>query len=318
MIEVDKNNPLVSVCIPMYNASLYVEETMQRIKDQTYNNIEVIIVDDGSSDRSVEIVSSFLSNNIKLYHNPSKGANAARNYAFEKSSGDYIKFMDADDYCSIKLIEKQVDMLQKQGTETSFVFSPLKMLFPNGDIVSPRRGIDKDYDPAIGLLIDIWNGLGFNCPLCHLMPRKLVTLSGGWDETILKNQDGEYFARLYNKADKALSLTEEYVVWRQTGTGVSSVLSSKAIESVLTTYDIIIGIILQYNNDIQHKEICEKYVGNFVYENYIYDSNLYNKVHVILKKYDLSFRLPNRKVLSLLRKLLGWKQSVKLIHKYNL
>lgn len=318
MIEVEKNNPLVSVCIPMYDAELYIEETLQKIIGQTYDNVEVIIVDDSSNDSSVEIVSLFLSDRIKLFHNPRKGANAARNYAFEKSSGKYIKFMDADDYCSHKLLEKQVELLEKQGTEKSFVFSPLKMLFPNGEFVSPRRTIDNNYEPAIGLLIDIWSGGGFNCPLCHLMPRDLVSLSDGWNEDILKNQDAEYFARVYNKADKAISLTEEYVVWRKTGIGVSSVLSSKAIESVLATYDIIIGIILQYNDDMKHKEICENYIGLFVYDNYIHDHSLYQKVNVILKKYDLSFKLPDRKFLRVFGKLLGWKLSVKLIHKYKL
>ncbi len=318
MIEQNKDNPLVSICIPMYNAAAYISETLKRLNDQTYNNIEVIIVDDNSSDGSVNIVSPFLSNHIKLFHNPSKGANAARNYAFEKSSGVYVKFMDADDYCSKKLIEKQVELLQKQGTETSFVFSPLKMLFTNGDMVSPTRSIDHNYEPAIGLLIDIWNGGGFNCPLCHLMPRELVRLSGGWDEHILKNQDGEYFARVYNKADKALSLTDAYVVWRKTGTGISSALSPKAIESVLRTYDIIIGIILQYNDDLKHKEICENYMGLFVYTNYSHHPHLMSKVHAILRKHDLSFKLPDRKVLKILRGLVGWKLSVKLINKYNL
>ena len=318
MIDVDKHKPLVSVCIPMYNAALYIEETIQKLIDQTYDNIEVIIVDDGSTDESVHIVNSFLNNQIKLFHNPKKGANAARNYAFQKSSGAYIKFMDADDYCSNNLIEKQVAMLLEHGTESSFVFSPLKMLFPNGDLQAPKRVIDQDYVPAIGLLIAIWNGGGFNCPLCHLMPRHLVERSGGWDESILKNQDGEYFARVYQAADKALSLTDAYVVWRQTGTGVSSVLSSKAIDSVLKTYDSIIGIILQYRNDKEHKAICENYVGLFVYSNYVHHPDIYQKVDFLLKKYHLGFKLPDRKILNVLKAVLGWQRSLTLIHKYTL
>ncbi|KJD34813.1 hypothetical protein PK35_02360 [Tamlana nanhaiensis] len=311
-------NSLVSICIPMYNAANYVEETLQNLINQSYNNIEVIIVDDGSTDASVNIVKPFLNEVIKLYHNPNKGANAARNYAFSKSSGQFIKFMDADDFCSPKLIEKQVDLLQKQGTSLSLIFSPLKMLYSNGELIDPIRTIDKNYNPAIGLLIDIWNGGGFNCPLCHLIPKDLVQVSGGWDETILKNQDGEYFARVYKHADKALSLTDEYVVWRQTGTGVSSALSPAAINSVLVTYDKIINIILSHKDNSNTREICERYLGLFVYENYAHDKELEIKLNNILKKYNLSLKLPDRKLLNILRSFLGWKRSLKLIRKYNL
>src|SRR5689334_17934365 len=88
--------PLISFCIPVHNAENYLEETLQSVLDQDYSNIEIICVDDHSTDNSVNILKKF-SPRIKFFVAKKFGAAAARNVAFEKSNGDYIVFFDADD-----------------------------------------------------------------------------------------------------------------------------------------------------------------------------------------------------------------------------
>lgn len=100
--------------------------------------------------------------------------------------------MDADDYCTNDMIEKQMERMLKDGDENTLIFSPVKMLYPDGKFFLPPREIDKDYIPGIELLIDIWRERGWNCPHCHLMHRNLFVKSKGWDESILRNQDGEF------------------------------------------------------------------------------------------------------------------------------
>ncbi|HFU74881.1 MAG TPA: glycosyltransferase family 2 protein, partial [Arcobacter sp.] len=181
--------PLVSICMPLYNAELYIYETLTKLNEQSYKNIEIVVVNDNSTDKSLEIAQSFSSDKIKIFTNPNKGACSARNYAFSKSNGEYIKFMDADDFCTLGLIEKQVETLRTL-TKDDIVFSPLKMLYPDGKLILPERSIDKNYKNAFDLQIDILKFGGFNIPHCYLMPRKLVEDVAGWDVTILKNQDG--------------------------------------------------------------------------------------------------------------------------------
>lgn len=312
------HNPLVSILIPLYNAEQYIEETITKALQQTYSNIELVIVDDHSTDNSLKIAQKYISEKVHVYSNPKKGGNPARNYAFEKCNGEYIKFMDADDYCTNEMIEKQMDRMLKDGDENTLVFSPVKMLYPDGHFFLPPREIDKDYIPGIELLIDIWRGKGWNCPHCHLMHRNLFIKSGGWDETITKNQDGEFFARIANKANKALCVPDEYAIWRQTGIGVSTKKTIKAHASMIRSYEIISKLILNYNDGMEYRKICAKYIGLFVYTYYPEISPIMPMIYKVLQQIKQPLMLPDRKILIFLRTIMGWKLALKIIHKYNL
>lgn len=318
MVALNKNNPLVSVCIPMYNVSEYIEETLQKLLNQSYKHIEIVIVDDHSTDNSYQIAQKYESENLKIFKNEKKGGNAARNLAFEKSSGDYIKFMDSDDYCSQTMIEKQLERLLKDGTQNTLIHSPVKMLEPDGRIFSLPRSIDKDYSPAIEQLVAIWNQEGFNVPHCYLMHRQLVIKSGGWDETVLKNQDAEFFARVAAVADKALAVDSVFAIWRQTKKGVSTHTSVKALASVIDTFETITKLLINYNDTQAMRELCSKYIGVYVFTNYPAISPIMPKINTLLTNNKVKLILPNRKALNLLRKLFGWKMSIRIIKKLNL
>lgn len=316
--DLSDNYPLVSILIPLFNAENYIEDTIAKILKQTYPNIELIIVDDHSTDSSFQLALKYNSKNVHIYRNPKKGGNSARNYAFEKCNGEYIKFMDADDYCTDDLIEKQMKRILEDGDNNMFVFSPVKMLYPDGHLFLPPREIDRDYTPGIELVIDIWRGKGWNCPHCHLMHRDLFIKSGGWNETILKNQDGEFFARVAAKASKALSVNNVFAIWRQTGNGVSAKVSLEALDSTLETYNIISHLIINYKNNYESRRICAQYIGNFIYQYYSQIKSLLPKIYDILNFLNQPVILPERKVIKFLRIIFGWKIALRLIHKYNL
>lgn len=105
----------VSVIIPCYNHSQFIEEAINSVINQTYKNIEIICIDDGSSDNSIETIQNILANtpNIKLIKQENQGVIKARNTAISVSSGDYILPLDADDKIAPTYIEKAVDILDK-------------------------------------------------------------------------------------------------------------------------------------------------------------------------------------------------------------
>lgn len=313
----NENNPLVSICMPLYNAEDFIGETIKKLKEQSYQNIEIIIVNDHSTDNSVNIVKSFNWDKIKIFTNTKKGACSARNYAFTQSTGDYIKFLDSDDFCSQKMIERQIKTLQGKSKK-SLVFSPLKLLFPDGSFLEPKRSIDHDYDVAFDLQVEIMKFGGTNIPYCYLMSRELVEASGGWDETVFKNQDGEYFSRVLAHGDKAFSVIDEFVAYRKTGKGLSTKLSVKAISSVLETYGKIIGLAIEKYDTDEMRQICGRHLGLFVFTYYLELKPFLNNADEITKEYSVPLLLPERKILKVLRLFIGWKKSIAFMHKMGL
>ncbi len=115
-------NDLVSIITPSYNTALYVADTIRSVLAQTYTNWEMLIVDDGSTDNTEEIVKPFLDDErIKFYKNPNHdGAAEARNYALRMAKGKWIAFLDSDDVWYPQKLEKQVAFMEKNGYRFSY------------------------------------------------------------------------------------------------------------------------------------------------------------------------------------------------------
>ena len=98
----------ISVIVPVYNCEDYLEESIRSILNQSFNDIEIICVDDGSTDDSLNILKELSKQDtrLKVYTQENQGASVARNNALEKASGDYIYFFDADDYAVEDCLEK--------------------------------------------------------------------------------------------------------------------------------------------------------------------------------------------------------------------
>lgn len=310
---------MVSILIPLYNAGQFIAGTIQSCLGQSYKDIEIIIVDDHSTDNSLKLAQEYESDRVHVFRNPKKGGNSARNLAFRMSKGEYVKFLDADDYCSPQMIEKQLERLFADGTKDSVAFSPVRMYYAEEDSwLIPPHSIEHDYTPGIELLIDIWCGKGWRCPHCHLMHRSLVEKAGLWDETILKNQDGEFFARIYAASDKALAVPEEYAVWTQQANGVHAKKSLQAVESATTTLGMIAQILLDYQDDVEMRSICGRYFGGFLYQNYAETPAMLPHFQSITKSLNVYPQLPQRRILKVLKAFMGWKLALRIINEFNL
>lgn len=139
---------LVSVIIPVYNLENYIEDTMISALDQTYSKIEIVVVNDCSTDGSENKILKLAKKNaakikyIKLEEN--SGAGIARNTALDVSKGQYVAFLDGDDLWYDSKLEKQVQLLKnKKG---AFGFSAIEMIDENNQIVKSKRKIKKSID----------------------------------------------------------------------------------------------------------------------------------------------------------------------------
>ena len=110
---------LISIIVPVYNIEKYVAKCLETIRNQTYTNIEVIVVDDGSTDNSGVICDTIasLDNRINVFHRKNEGLSAARNFGIEKASGKFIVFIDGDDQVDISLIKHLYSLVHDDNVQ---------------------------------------------------------------------------------------------------------------------------------------------------------------------------------------------------------
>lgn len=131
------DQPLVSVILPAYNAEAFIGDTLDSIINQTYINIEVLVVDDGSQDRTAEIVQSIAQKDsrVTLLWQSNAGVAAARNLAIQKSTGDYIAPIDADDIWYPQKLEKQMQCMLKANPSVGLIYTWTAGVTEKGSIV---------------------------------------------------------------------------------------------------------------------------------------------------------------------------------------
>ena len=108
-----RNHPLISVIVPIYNAYSYINDTIKSILNQTYSNLEIILIDDGSVDGSSDLCDEWcaIDERVICYHIPNSGVSCARNYGIDHACGEYVTFVDADDYIDPNMYELMIDKM---------------------------------------------------------------------------------------------------------------------------------------------------------------------------------------------------------------
>src|SRR5438045_4211310 len=112
--------PLVSILIPAYNAENWLADTLRSALAQTWPNKEIILVDDGSTDRTLAIARQFQSPSVRVHAQPNQGASSARNAALALAQGEYIQWLDADDLLGRDKITKQMEAAVHASKSTLF------------------------------------------------------------------------------------------------------------------------------------------------------------------------------------------------------
>ncbi|CCK83183.1 Protein of unknown function [Lactobacillus equicursoris 66c] len=119
----------ISVIVPVYNVQKYLDRCVDSIVKQTYPNLEIILVDDGSKDNSGTMCDGYTDSRIKVIHKANAGLGMARNSGIEMATGQYIMFVDSDDYIDLDMIEKLYSDLIKAKADTAI--GGFKRVFSN-------------------------------------------------------------------------------------------------------------------------------------------------------------------------------------------
>jgi glycosyltransferase involved in cell wall biosynthesis len=304
--------PLVSVLIPCYNSALYIAETLNSVIAQSYTNWECIVVDDHSIDNSVEIIEEYIQTypgKIKLFTNSRKGACAARNFAFAKSKGEFIQYLDADDLLNETKIEYQLNAVKNDFTKIAngrwgrfYTQTPKKETIEWG----PHKSLRKDLSPLEWLQQNHMSQTS-----CWLIPKHLIEHAGGWDETLLMNQDGEFFSRVITNAKEVIYTPEAKAYYRsQISNSISTFKNSEKFKSLFTTCKKFEQLMLQMDGSpATHLAIANKY-QEFVYSAFPLLPELIKTSKQKIKEHGGSnWPAPKGNLIDrLLKKIFGWEK----------
>jgi glycosyltransferase involved in cell wall biosynthesis len=211
------NEPLVSILIPVHNSEDSIGDTLRSALGQTWLNTEIIVVDDGSTDRTAEVVRRFEGDGVRLVLQRSQGASAARNKAFSLSHGDYIQWLDADDLLSPDKIATQVNWLSTHGGKRTLVSCAWgKFLYRYYRAKFVPTALWCDLSPVEWLLRKMGQNIYMQTG-SWLMSRELTEAVGPWDTRLTVDDDGEYFSRAIMASDGVQFVPEGKVYYRGPG-----------------------------------------------------------------------------------------------------
>lgn len=186
----NNQNPLVSIIIPCYNVEQYIVECLDSAFRQTYSNIEIICVDNNSTDKTTQIINAYCESResqLQLLFEEKKGASIARNRGLSIAKGDWVQFLDADDLLDSQKIEHQL-LLTKSNKQTDFVVGSFYKLATNGTL---KHILIRNSDAFKALFV---SNLGITSS--NLFYKKSIMNVGGWDENLKSSQEASLMFKL--------------------------------------------------------------------------------------------------------------------------
>jgi glycosyltransferase involved in cell wall biosynthesis len=225
--------PLVSIIIPFKDAEPFLAATIESCLSQTWPRTEIIVVDNGSRDKSRLIAASYVSQGVIVTSCDRPGAAAARNAGLKKSTGDYIQFLDADDILDECKIEQQLRRLSKETRDTTAICGWAAFHEESHTVIPADGAIFRDHEPC-EFLAQLWTTRTMMAPFAWLISRDVIERAGVWSEDLSWDDDGEFFARVALASRNIVCCPEILGYYRRHAPGILS-LSRRRDREALTS-----------------------------------------------------------------------------------
>lgn len=281
-----KESVKLSVIVPIYNLEKYIKTCVQSIQNQTYKNLEIILVNDGSTDNSLKIIHDLQNTDdrIRVIHKKNGGVSTARLQGIKNATGDWIGFVDGDDYIEATMYEKLLKNAMKYDADISHC--GYQMIFPNSRIdYYYNTGKVLVQDNLQGL-IDLLSGDFIEPGLCNKLYKKELMLNFieniSYDEKIKINEDflmNYYLFKLSNKSIYQDICPYHYLLRKNSAT--KSKINENQLKDPLTVTEIIMSDL----NNIELKLIItERWIRRLIDISIIYTNNQENFVKKFQKE----------------------------------
>ncbi|QIL40666.1 glycosyltransferase family 2 protein [Pedobacter sp. HDW13] len=310
------NLPLVSIIIPVYNSSAFLAATIQSAINQTWPNKEIIIVDDESTDNSLEIAKKFETDGITILSQKNLGASAARNHGLKKSKGKYIQFLDADDLLLPQKIALQVNVLEKNPNSVAIGPSihffnkeghvseiPKQNFFSEfnnpKDFVKILFGGTKDY-PGTMVEIHSW-----------LAPKTILDKIDPWNESLSVDDDGEYYLRVALASIQIIYVESAMVLYRKHSGQISlssGIKNRKGLLSSVNSIEMKRKLLIDHFPNEQLANLLARSYWELAFLSYPKQKKLFELCSNRSKELNYQGkRFQGGKIGKLITKIFGWK-----------
>lgn len=304
------NQSLISVCIPAYNCERYIQQTIASICNQTYTNIEIIIVNNGSTDDTLALLQNIHDHRIQIINITNVGASRARNIAYQHAKGEHIIFFDADDYIQPEFISQQVNKLDNR--DDVIVLSGWGRFY-NDDL----NTFKADNTPNGEMTFKQWINLyWYHCnPMTNpgraIIPKVIIEKAGLWNESLSLNDDLEFFTRLFSNTSTIVFNSGAIFYYRSGVGGLSGKTGDMANESLYQSIRLSVNkVVSEYGPDISILKSCANMWKSYIYITYpFYPDHLQLAYAEIKKLSKPEFKFPSSGYTRLLTGILGWKAA---------
>lgn len=295
---------LVSIIIPIYNIEKYIEECVNSVLTQSYENIEIILVDDGSKDKSPIICDNLCKkdNRVQVIHKKNGGLSSARNAGIKVAKGDYIAFIDGDDYWNDKeFLQDAVKYIVE--SDADFINYGLKKYYEKEDIMQEgkyifdRNSIDiNDKKKTLDYLIS--NNLYISSACTKLVKRQTIQDNNLIFREGIFSEDVDWSVRLLVCSKRIDVINKTPYVYRYRSNSISKTLGIKNVEDLIGNIEKSISYISK--DDMFEYEylsyIAFQYLTLLIIPNYVNEKISQNTISKIkqlryLLKYDLNNRV---------------------------
>jgi len=262
--------PLVSILVPAYNAEETIASALRSAIAQTWQRKEIIVVDDGSKDRTAEVAQRFASTEVAVVSKKNQGAAATRNYALRLSQGDYIQWLDADDLLAPDKIERQLSTLRESDGRQILLSSA--WAFFNYRINRARfveTPLWQDLSPVEWLLRKMGKNLHMQTAT-WLTSRELTEAAGPWDARLLGDDDGEYFCRVLLASEGTRFVPEAKMFYRITPSSRLSHIgaSNRKKDAMLISMKLHVQYLRSLEDSERVRKACLTYMQNWYHHFY--------------------------------------------------
>jgi glycosyltransferase involved in cell wall biosynthesis len=304
--------PLISILIPAYNAEGWIADSVRSAIAQTWPHKEIIVVDDGSKDRTAETARRFASKEVTVVSVKNQGAASARNHALRISQGDYIQWLDADDLLAPDKIERQLMALRDRENKRILLSSPwAPFYYRTRSARFVNTSLCQDLSPLEWLVRKMGENLHMQTAT-WLTSRELADAAGPWDTRLLSDDDGEYFCRVLLASDGTQFVSGPGVFYRVTGSSrLSSIgYSDKKKDAMLVSLKLHIQYLISLEESERVRHACLAYLQNWYEFFYPERSDLVSELQTLAAQLNGRLEAPHlRWKYAWMEPLFGWKAA---------